>query len=98
MDDRKLAKAFKALSHPNRLRMYTEIMRQRSLQSPDLKGYALTDFISALNVGAPTVSHHIKELVNADLIWVERHGKYVNCYLNDGMCHLLEKFFCQTDA
>ncbi len=98
MDDNKLAKAFKALSHPNRLQMYTEMLRQQSLQSRELKGCALTDFIKALNVGAPTVSHHVKELVNADLIRIERNGKYVNCFLNDVMCQQLKKFFCQADA
>ncbi|MGC1510517.1 helix-turn-helix transcriptional regulator [Ketobacter sp. MCCC 1A13808] len=97
MDDRILAKAFKALSHPNRLQMYTEILRQQSLDSKDLRGCALTDFINALNIGAPTVSHHIKELVNADLIRVERSGKFVKCYLNEGMCKQLEGFFCQVN-
>lgn len=97
MDNRKLAKAFKALSHPNRLQMYTEILRQQSLHSRDLKGCALTDFINALNVGAPTVSHHIKELENADLIRIERKGKYVNCFLNEGMCLQLKNFFSSSD-
>lgn len=93
MDHRKLANAFKALSHPNRLQIYLEIMERRSLNSRELAGCALTDFINALNVGAPTVSHHIKELVNADLIRVERHGKFLTCYLNDSMCEHLRQFF-----
>ena len=53
----------------------------------------LTDFIKKLNCGAPTVSHHIKELVNADLITVERHGKFMTCYLNDEMRDKLKLFF-----
>ena len=93
MDKRKLAKAFKALSHPNRLQIYQEILRRRSLSSKDFAGCALTDFISALNVGAPTVSHHIKELVNADLISVEKQGKFVTCFLNEATCEYLQLFF-----
>lgn len=93
VDNRKLAKAFKALSHPNRLQIYQEIMQRRSMASKRLAGCALTDFIDSLNVGAPTVSHHIKELVNADLIRVERQGKFVTCYLNEATCELLQQFF-----
>jgi|TARA_B100000674_G_scaffold61325_1_gene42553 ArsR family transcriptional regulator, arsenate/arsenite/antimonite-responsive transcriptional repressor len=93
VDNRRLTKAFKALSHPNRLQIYQEILRRRSMPSRNLAGCALTDFINALNVGAPTVSHHIKELVNADLISVERQGKYVTCFLNEAMCEDLQRFF-----
>ncbi len=30
-----------------------------------------------LKIGAPTVSHHLKELVNAGLIVTERQGKFL---------------------
>ena len=60
-------------------------------------GCGLTDFIQKLNVGAPTVSHHIKELVNAELITVERHGKFMTCYLNDEMRKNLGNFFTQGE-
>jgi len=93
VDHRKLANAFKALSHPNRLQIYLEIMERRTLSSQALAGCALTDFINSLNVGAPTVSHHIKELVNAELIRVERNGKFLTCYLNESMCDYLHRFF-----
>jgi len=46
-----------------------------------------------LNIGAPTVSHHVKELVNADLISVERNGKFMTCYLNEPMYNELKEFF-----
>jgi len=91
-----LAKAFKALSNPNRLQIYLEILQQRSVGAKSLRGCALTDFIQSLSVGAPTVSHHIKELVNADLITVERHGKYVTCHLNEAVCDELQAFFAKS--
>lgn len=93
MDQRQLARAFKALSNPNRLQIYREMMQRRSTGSTVLAGCALTDFINSLNVGAPTVSHHIKELVNAELIRVERNGKFVTCFLNESMCDYLHEFF-----
>lgn len=97
--DEKIAKAFKALSNPNRLKIYTEILLARTKQvaSSDT-GCGLTDFIQKLNCGAPTVSHHIKELVNADLITVERHGKFMTCYLNDEMRDCLNGFFEMGEA
>lgn len=96
-DSRQLAKAFKALSNPNRLQIFQEIMRRRQLDSKDVCGCALTDFINSLNVGAPTVSHHIKELVNADLIRVERNGKFITCFLNEEMSQRLKDFFAARE-
>ena len=65
-----LAQAFKALSHPNRLQIYVELLqlREKVVATGTEKecSCALTDFMSKLNIGAPTVSHHIKELVNAN--------------------------------
>lgn len=91
----KLAKAFKALSNPNRLRIYQEILLQQRQQlgPADDSGCALYDFINALKIGAPTISHHVKELVNADLISVERNGKFLNCHLNPDMRDQLAHFF-----
>lgn len=96
-DSRQLAKAFKALSNPNRLQIYQEIMRRRQLDSKEVCGCALTDFINSLSVGAPTVSHHIKELVNADLITVERNGKFITCFLNESVSAQLKDFFATPD-
>ncbi|HVK98849.1 MAG TPA: metalloregulator ArsR/SmtB family transcription factor [Dongiaceae bacterium] len=96
-DSRQLAKAFKALSNPNRLQIFQEIMRRRRVDPQEVCGCALTDFINSLNVGAPTVSHHIKELVNADLIRVERNGKFITCFLNEDMSHRLKDFFGERE-
>ncbi|MEZ5506135.1 MAG: metalloregulator ArsR/SmtB family transcription factor [Gammaproteobacteria bacterium] len=97
IDPHQLAKAFKALSNPNRLQIYLEIMRRRQMDSSEVCGCALTDFINSLNVGAPTVSHHIKELVNADLITVERRGKFITCHLNEAVCVQLKDFFATPE-
>ncbi len=89
-----MSKAFKALSNENRLRIYLEILKRRSKQvASEEHGCSLSEFMAHLNIGAPTVSHHIKELVNADLITVERHGKFMTCHLNEAMREQLEHFF-----
>lgn len=96
-----LSQAFKALSNPNRLQMYLELLQQR--QTVVESGPAcerccgLTELMTKLNVGAPTVSHHVKELVNARLIRVERQGKYLTCYLNEDMRAALEGFFARSE-
>ena len=55
-----MALAFKALSHPNRLQIYIELLqlRQKIIASGSDKDCScgLTDFMSKLNIGAPTVS------------------------------------------
>ena len=35
-----------------------------------------------MNIGAPTISHHLKELANADLITTERRGKFLVAQIN----------------
>ena len=78
----RLAKAFKALSNPNRLRIYTEILKQDTARLEAGCGCFITDVVRSLRIGAPTISHHVKELVNAELITVERQGKFLVCKVN----------------
>jgi len=35
-----------------------------------------------LNIGAPTISHHLKELANAELMTTERSGKFLMAHIN----------------
>lgn len=99
-----LADAFKALAHPNRLQMYLEVVRHhqaeqlltehsRSGLPAPVAGCGVADFISKLSIGAPTVSHHVKALVDAGLIRVEKQGKYVSCFLNEDVYRELGDFF-----
>lgn len=87
---KELAQAFKALSNPNRLAMYLELLRSTET---NVKSCALADLIDRLEIGAPTVSHHTKELVSAGLIEVERDGKFIRCRLNEDMRQKLVRFF-----
>jgi ArsR family transcriptional regulator len=85
-----LAQAFRALSNPNRLAMYLELLR---FTETNVKSCALAELINRLDIGAPTVSHHTKELVSAGLIEVERDGKFIRCRLNETMRDRLAAFF-----
>lgn len=85
-----LARAFKALAHPNRLAIYMEVLRQQEISH---KSCGLSHLIDALGIGAPTLSHHTKELVDAGLIRVQRDGRFIRCSLDQAMRRQLSTFF-----
>lgn len=93
--DKKLVKMFKALSHPNRMRLFTEIQQEGSRAFQEGHVCFLHDVMERLNVGAPTVSYHLKELVDADLITTDRQGKYVTCRVNAKALEAIRSFFGQ---
>jgi ArsR family transcriptional regulator, arsenate/arsenite/antimonite-responsive transcriptional repressor len=85
MDTQKMAKVFKALSNPNRLDLYLKILEKQETGYKTGCGCLISDIAKSLNIGAPTVSHHLKELSNADLIFTERRGKYLVARVNKNM-------------
>lgn len=83
MDTVKLSKVLKALSNPNRLELYLEIAKKHEASFQAGGECFITDIIDCLNIRAPTISHHLKELVNAELIITERRGKYLVARINE---------------
>ena len=77
-----LAKVMKALSSPKRLELYLDIVKKNEGCYKTGSDCFLTDIISSCDLGAPTVSHHLKELSNAGLISTERRGKYLVATVN----------------
>ena len=84
MTTTQLAKALKALSHPNRLELFFEIAKKHETSFEDCACF-VSEMMGSLNIGAPTVSHHLKELANANLIMTERRGKNVVASINTDM-------------
>lgn len=88
-----MAKVFKALSNPNRLELYLQIVKHQET-SYETGDCLLCEITSSLNIGAPTISHHLKELSNAELIFTERKGRYLVATVNEEMiseiCELLK--------
>lgn len=89
----RLARMFKALGNPNRLRLFLEISGSHAASYEEQHVCFLHTIMEKLNVGAPTVSHHLKELVNAELIITEKQGKFLTCRVNEVTMRLLEGFF-----
>ncbi|WP_291634827.1 metalloregulator ArsR/SmtB family transcription factor [Clostridium sp.] len=83
MNTRKMAKIFKALSNENRLELYFKIAEAHEAGFEAGGKCFVADITACLGIGAPTVSHHIKELVNAELITTEKRGKFLICRVNE---------------
>lgn len=79
-----MARVMKALSNPNRLELYLEILKkcEASFETAD-RECMVSDVMCSFNIGAPTISHHLKELANAGLITTERKGKYLVARINE---------------
>ena len=88
----RLARMFKALSNPNRLRLFMNLLEESKLDLA--KGRVHDCFLVKLlgglgDLGAPTVSHHVKELSDAGLIHTQREGKQLICSVDpDGLAEL----------
>jgi DNA-binding transcriptional ArsR family regulator len=80
-DARRVSRIFRALSNPNRLKIYLEVLKEETTLEVG-GGCHLTDIIRCLKIGSPTISHHVRELVNADLITADREGKFLVCRVN----------------
>lgn len=100
MNEAHLAKMFKALSNPNRLRLFEQIRRggDAAVQAGaratrGVGGCLLQHVIDVLDVGAPTVSHHLKELVNAGLVETEKQGKQLRCRVAPAALGELARYF-----
>jgi ArsR family transcriptional regulator len=85
MDTKKMAKVFKALSNPNRLELYLKIVENQEASYDTSGECRISDIATSLNIGPPTISHHLKELANAELIFTERKGKYLVARVNEEM-------------
>ena len=63
-----LAARFKALADPNRLRILSIISNDPAAET------CVCDITEPLDLGQPTVSHHLKVLVEAGLLTREKRG------------------------
>lgn len=75
-DTKRLAKIMKALGNEHRLGLYLEIAQQQEAGFED-NACVVSDIMKYFKLSAPTISHHLKELTNAELISTERRGKYL---------------------
>jgi ArsR family transcriptional regulator len=82
MESAKLSKIMKALSNQTRLDLYLQIAKQNEANFETGCECFTSAIVGSFNIGAPTISHHLKELANADLIITERRGKFLAARIN----------------
>ena len=95
----RLGAMFKALSSPQRLRMFVKLAT--SCCSGEAKRDAgkgasfccAGDLGADLEIAASTVSHHLKELRQAGLMQVRRRGRRIDCWVEPETLRSLASFF-----
>jgi len=94
VDAKRMAKIFKALSNENRLELFLEILKiNETCFETECTECFITDIMDTLSIGAPTVSHHMKELTNAGLVITERKGKFLTAKINDELIKEISGIF-----
>jgi ArsR family transcriptional regulator, arsenate/arsenite/antimonite-responsive transcriptional repressor len=73
MDSEQFHRISKALAEPRRYELLSRIAKRRELACSDLRG--------ELPITAATLSHHLKELVNAGLVEMRREGQFAHMKL-----------------
>jgi len=81
-DHHVLAKALRALAHPNRLAIFERIHDDGLCCHTDRRGNTVCAIAEDFRLALSTVSHHLKELRSAGLITCERRGQQVMCAVN----------------
>ena len=73
MDIDELALCLEKLGHPKRLEIFRLLVRA----GPD--GLSVGDILRHLAIPASTLTHHIAQLVSADLVRQAREGRVLRC-------------------
>lgn len=73
----RLARIFKALSDPTRVRLVSMIAAQPGQEA------CVCDLIEPVGLSQPTVSHHMKQLVEAGLVTREQRGRWAFYRVDD---------------
>lgn len=98
----KFAGMFKALSNPQRLKIFMKLARCCAPVDCciiDEKGaqQCVGDLGGDLGIAPSTVSHHIKELRLAGLVNIQRNGQKIECWTSREILDQLSGFFDRVD-
>ena len=102
------AEMFKALSNPNRLKIFLRLISCCSpgtVWSIPEKSDSAAEYCACvgdlgrdLEIVPSTLSHHIKELRQAGLIKMKRKGQKIEYFIDPGAVTALKDFFNKTSA
>ena len=91
----RLARMFRALGNPHRLRLFVNLLEESKLDLAKgrIHDCFLVKLLAGIDLGPATVSHHVKELSDAGLIQTEREGKQLTCSVDPkGLAELRDAF------
>ena len=91
----RLARMFRALGNPHRLRLFMNLLEESKLDLAKgrIHDCFLVKLLAGIDLGPATVSHHVKELNDAGLIQTEREGKQLTCSVDPkGLAELRDAF------
>ena len=96
----RLAEIFKALSNPNRLKIFLQLATCCHPgtvgiydENADMDTMFVGELGKELDVGKPTVSHHVKELRRVGIIRTERRGQNIACWVDPDIIEEVRAFF-----
>jgi DNA-binding transcriptional ArsR family regulator len=98
-DTDRLARMFRALGNPHRLRLFMNLLEESKLDLARGRVHDcfLAKLLAGIDLGAATVSHHVKELSDAGLIQTQREGKQLICSVDPkGLAHLRDALTVAT--
>jgi DNA-binding transcriptional ArsR family regulator len=101
MKRNKYAAAFKALAHPHRLTLFLRLARcskKHGCDAEECSRLCVGELGKGLGIGAPTVSHHLKELTRAGLIRTRKRGQSTECWVSPITLDDLANFFTRAKA
>ncbi|MDB5012972.1 MAG: putative transcriptional regulator [Daejeonella sp.] len=86
MDLKKVERISKALSDPNRIKILQQIAKKKQ------ECYYCTEIFGVIDLCQPSISHHFKQLVDADLIIGQKEGRAMKYTLNKDVMDEYTKF------
>lgn len=93
MDTKQLARIHKALSNENRLEIFLSILDYEHKDFEAGCECVIQKIMQKLCIGAPTISHHLKELSDAGLITISKNGKFLVATVNEKVIGEISKEF-----
>ncbi len=98
----KTAEVFKALAHPNRLRIFSRLVSccEKGVTYETKNGLCpcVGELGKDLGIAASTLSHHVKELRSAGLIHMERKGQKIECWVDKKVLKDVSVFFAELNS
>ena len=95
------AERFKALGNSHRLaifhRLTTCCAPGTRCSAEEAVHYNVGQLGEGLDIAPSTLSHHLRELKRAGLIEIQRHGKYVECWVEPALLQAMASLFNSAD-